>query len=225
MSVKRATPVSAIAFVVFFIASVAVSSPPSATASDADWVAAYASHGKQVGHFATGILLVLAALSLAVFMTGLWTRVVAARQPHPVSPLPLVAAGISAACIAAGGVLMASTSASALIGSAPMPRADLLRFGNDAGFGMVGLAGMLAASLSIACLSLQARSAGLFGTRLTRFSFFVAVLLLGSVAFVPILALLIWLVVVSVALTRSSTARGPADGRRVEASQPVGIRA
>lgn len=225
MSVKRAAPMSAIAFVVFFIASVAVSSAPSATASDAEWVAAYASHGKQVGHFATGILLVLAGLSLVTFLAGLWARVVAAQQPCSVSPLPVVAAGISAACIAAGGVLMASISASALIGSAPIPHAEVLRFGNDVGFGMVSVAGMLAASLSIACLSLQARSAGLFSPRLTRFSLIVAVLLLGSVAFVPILALLLWLVVVSVALRRNSTARGPANGARVEANQPVEIRA
>ncbi|HWY89260.1 MAG TPA: hypothetical protein VNY31_01175 [Solirubrobacteraceae bacterium] len=224
MSVKRTAPISAIAFVVLFIASIAISSVPSATASDADWVAAYASHGKQVGHFATGILLVLAALSLVTFLTDLWTRVVAARQPRSVSPLPVVAAGISAACIAAGGVLMASISASALIGSAPIPRAEVLRFGNDVGFGMVGVAGMLAASLSIACLSLQARSAGVFSPRLTKFSLVVAVLLLGSVAFVPILALLIWLIVVTVALRRSSTARGPANGGRVEANQPVEIR-
>lgn len=225
MSVKRVAPISAIAFVVFFIASIAASSAPSATASDADWVAAYASHGKQVGHFATGILLVLAALSLVTFLTDLWTRVVAAAQPRSVSPLPVVAAGISAACIAAGGVLMASISASALIGSAPIPQAGLLRFGNDVGFGLVGLAGMLAASLSIACLSLQARSVGLFGSRLTRFSLVVAVLLLGSVAFVPILALLVWLIVVTVALRRSSTVRGAANGGRVEATQPVEIRA
>ncbi len=225
MSVKRVAPISAIAFVVFFIASIAVSSVPSATASNADWVAAYASHGKQVGHFATGILLVLAALSLATFLTGLWTRVVAAAGPRSVSPLPVVAAGVSAACIAAGGVLMASISASALIGSAPIPSAELLRFGNDVGFGLVGLAGMLAASLSIACLSVQARSAGVFGTKLTRFSLVVAVLLLGAVAFVPILALLLWLIVVMVALTRSSSARGPANGGRVEASQPVEARA
>lgn len=215
MSVKRAAPISAIAFVVFFIAGVAVSSVPSATASDAAWVAAYASHGKQVGHFATGILLVLAALCLASFLTDLWTRIVASAQPRSISPLPVVAAGISAACIAAGGVLMASISASALIGSAPIPSAELLRFGNDVGFGLVGVAGMLAASLSIACLSLQARSAGVFGTRLTRFSLLVAVLLLGSVAFVPIIALLIWLVVVVVALRRSSSAPGPAHGGRV----------
>jgi hypothetical protein len=31
-----------------------------------------------------------------------------------------------------------------LVGSAPIPRAEVLRFGNDVGFGMVSLAGVLA---------------------------------------------------------------------------------
>lgn len=204
MKLNRAAPLSGIAFVVFFVASVGASSVPSATASDRSWVAAYTGHGEQARHLATGILLVLAGLSLITFMTHLWMRVVAARRPEPVSPLPIVASGVASACIAVGGILMASISGSALIGSAPIPSAELLRFGNDAGFGMAGIAGMLAAALSISSMSVQARSAGVFSRRMSRFSLVVAVVLLGSAAFVPIVALLIWLVVVAVALVRSS---------------------
>jgi hypothetical protein len=185
-------------------------------------VAAYASHGKQVQHLASGVLLVLAALALMTFLTHLWTTVVAARRPQPVSPLPLVAAGVAAACIAVGGILMAGISGSALIGSAPIPSAEVLRLGNDVGFAMVGVAGMLAAALSIACVSVQARSAELFSRRLTRFSLVVAVLLLGSVAFVPILALLIWLIVVAVALTRATTVRRPASAAPHTANETAG---
>ena len=72
---------------------------------------------------------------------------------------------------------------------------------------MVGVAGMLAAALSIACHSVQARAAGIFGVRLARFSGAVAVVLLASVAFVPIVALLIWLVAVTVTLTARAPAR------------------
>ncbi len=206
MRLNRAAPLSGIAFVVFFIASVVVSSVPKSSASDRDWLAAYATHAKQAGHLATGILLVLAALSLLVFLTHLWTRVLATGRLEAVSPLPLVAAGVSAACIAIGGVLMGSIGGSTLIGNAPLPGPDLLRLGNDAGFAMVGLAGMLAASVSVAAVSVQARSAGLFGQRLFRFSMLVAVLLLASFAFVPILGLLIWLVAVAVTLLRDSPA-------------------
>ena len=48
----------------FFLASVLVSTVPKDTASDGAWLAAYATHAKQAGHLATGVLLVIAALSL-----------------------------------------------------------------------------------------------------------------------------------------------------------------
>jgi hypothetical protein len=211
MNWRRVAPYSGIAFVVFFIASVVVSNVPKDTASDHAWLAAYATHAKQAGHLATGVLLVLAALSLMTLLTHLWTQVAEARDPRAASPLPVVAAGVSAACIAVGGVLMAVASGSALLGSQPIPGADVLRLGNDAGFAMVSVAGMLAAALSIGCLSVQARAAGIFGTRFTRFSVAVAIVLLASVAFLPIVALLVWLVAATVTLTRrapSTTAAG-----------------
>lgn len=88
---------------------------------------------------------------------------------------------------------------------------------------MVSVAGMLAAALSIACVSVQARSAEVFSTRLTRFSLVVAVLLLGAVAFVPILALLLWLIVVAITLTRAPTMRAPTGARAHPASETAGV--
>ncbi len=205
---RRWQPVSGIAFVLFFVGSVGASMPPAATESDQAWIANYTGSGSQLGHLATGICLVLAALSLMSFLTVLWTRIAAARRPEPLHPLPLVAAGASAACIAAGGVLMAGISGSLLIGRGPIPGADLLRFGNDMGFGMVALGGMWAAGLSLVCLSAQARSVGLFGTKIFAFSLIVAVVLLASLAFLPILAFLIWVIVVVVTLMRSKPAQG-----------------
>jgi hypothetical protein len=222
MNVKRTAPFTGIAFAILFIASVGVSTAPSNSASDATWVAAYATHGKQAAHLATGILLVLAALSLMSFITDLWMRVVAAGQQRNLSPLPIVAAGISAACIASGGILMGAVSGSALLYSQPLPGADVLRVGNDVGFALVGVAGMLAAAVSVASVSLQARAAGLFGTRLTRASLVVAVLLIGSIAFVPILALLVWSIVVAVHLARSGSAHEPRSApSTAEAEAPL----
>jgi hypothetical protein len=208
----RWEPLTGIAFVICFIGSVVVSSVPADNASNQDWVAAFTGHTHQVQHLTTGLLLVLAALCLMSFLTIVWTRIAAAPRPAMLSPLPIVAAGVSSACIAVGGILMAGISGSALIGSAPVPAADLLRLGNDLGFAMVGIAGMCAAALSIACLSGQAHAVGLFGGKLLVFGRVVAVVLLGSVAFVPIIALLLWLIVVSVVLMRGPgvTVRGVA---------------
>ena len=97
---------------------------------------------------------------------------------------------------------MASISGSMLASSSPMPSADLLRFSNGLGFAMVGVAGMLAAALSVAQLSLLARSAGVFGRKLMVLGLVVAVVLLGANAFVPIVALLVWLVIASITLLR-----------------------
>jgi hypothetical protein len=171
---SRWAPWTGVGFVALFIGSVVASSPPSDGASNARWVAAYSTHSDQVEHVATGVLLVLAGLFLMMFLTHLWTRIAEARQPRFTSPL----------------------------GSAPMPSADFLRFGNDAGFIMVGIPGMIATAISIACLSVQAHSAGIFGKRLMWFSLAVGVVLLASFAFLPIAALLVWLIVVAVSLLR-----------------------
>jgi hypothetical protein len=197
---KRWEPLTGIAFVICFVGSVGASSPPTAKASDKDWLAAYAGQGNQLQHVATGFLLLYAGLFLMSFLTGLWTRI-RTRQPG-VSPIPLIAAGVSASCFAVGGILMAGISGSMLIGSMPEPGVDLLRLGNGLGFAMVGVAGMTAAAVSIACLSVQAHSVGLFGRGFLIFGLVVAVLLLGALAFFPIVALLIWMIVVSVVSIR-----------------------
>ena len=170
MTVNRTAPLSGVAFIALFAASVGISNVPANTAPNSAWVEAYATHSDQARHLATGVCLVLAALALATFLTHLWTRVADARRPDLVNPLPVVAAGISAACIAAGGIMMAAASGSTLLFSQPIPGAPLLRLGNDLGFAMVGVAGMPAAALSIACLSIQARGAGVMTTRMMRFS-------------------------------------------------------
>jgi hypothetical protein len=189
---------SGLAFVVFFLGSVAVSNPPADNAPDSRWIASYTGHGNQAGHLATGLLLVLAGLSLLAFLTGIWRRMAGADGTRSLNPLPIVVAAVSAACIAAGGIAMGAVSGAELTGSHPLPGADVLRFSNDLGFALAGVAGMLAAGLSVAGLSIQGYRLGLIG-RKARFSgIAVGVILLASIAFFPIIALLIWVVVTAI---------------------------
>ncbi|HEX3542020.1 MAG TPA: hypothetical protein VHT75_16430 [Acidimicrobiales bacterium] len=191
-----------VTFVVFFIASVVASSVPANKAADAKWTAAYTGHSHQIEHLATGVFLVLAALSLLTLLATLWERIAQASAPARTSPVPLVAAGVSAACIAAGGVVMASISGTELAGKFPLPSADLLRFANTLGFALVAVGGMLAASFSVACLSRQGRAAGVLSRRVATFGLVVAVVILASVAFLPIAALWIWAIVITIQLGR-----------------------
>jgi hypothetical protein len=200
------------AFVVFFLAGVVASSPPGDNASVASWVANYTGGGNNLSHEASGVFLVLAALSLMSFLAVLWSRIGRARPGADRGMLPLLAAGVSAACIAVGGALMGSgsTVTGNFAGAAAPGAATLARFCNDAGFVMVTLPGMLAAALAVAGLSLQAYRAKLFGRRMAAFGLVVAVILIPSLAFFPIIALLVWLVVTAVVLLRRDPVRQPA---------------
>jgi hypothetical protein len=198
----RWEPWSGIAFPVLFLTSIAVSSPPADNASDVTWVANYTGHAEQARHLATGVLLVLAGLSLAAFLTAVSRRVELTAPSRTFSPLPRVAAATAAAGIAVGGVVMAAVSGGELIGSYPLPGADVLRLSNDLGFALVSVAGMLSAALAIAVLSVQGRAAGLFGRRSAIFGLVVAVLLVGALAFVPILGALLWSLITAVRLIR-----------------------
>src|SRR5581483_7422708 len=55
-SLRRWEPYAGVAYVVFFLASMAVSNPPADNASNQKWIRSYASRGEQIHHLATGLL-------------------------------------------------------------------------------------------------------------------------------------------------------------------------
>ncbi len=209
----RSAALAGIGFIVFFFAGVVSSSPPTAGASDAKWIASYTGTSNEWSHVASGAFLILAALCLMTFLTAMWQRVSSARPAGTTSPLPLVAAGVATTCMAIGGALMAYVSGAGLSGKYPLPSADLLRFSNGFGFVATGLPGMIATAACLVVLGYQARTAGVFGRRLAIFTCIVAVLLLASLLFLPIAALMIWIVVCIVSGRRTS------EGSLVRANQ------
>jgi hypothetical protein len=201
----RWEPWTGIAFPILFLASIAASNPPADTASDAKWIANYTGNTNDARHLATGLLLVLAGLSLASFLTALWRRIRAAAPSSSFSPLPIVAAAASAACISAGGVVMAAVAGGELFGKYPLPGADVLRLSNDLGFALVSVGGMVAAALAIVCLSVQGRTAGVLGRRTSIFGIVASAVLLAAVAFIPIAAILLWTLVLAVQWLRAAS--------------------
>jgi hypothetical protein len=195
---SRWEALSGLAFVAFFVGSIAASSPPADNAPDNRWIASYTGSAHQAGHLASGLLLVLAGLSLLAFLTGIWWRMATVDNTRSLSPLPIVAAAVSASCIAAGGIVMGVISGGELMGSYPLPGADVLRLTNDLGFALAGVAGMIAAGFTVACLSVQGYRLGLIGPKARIFGIAVGIVLLASIAFVPIIALLIWVVLMAI---------------------------
>jgi hypothetical protein len=199
---SRADMLAGIGFIAFFLGGAVASSPPADNATNAQWIANYTGSGNQFSHVLSGVFLILAALCLMAFLTGMWQRISSARPAGTTSPLPLVAAGATATLMAFGGTLMAYIAGSELSGSYPMPSADLLRLSNGLGFLVTGIPGMAATALCITVLAVQARRVGLFGQRMAVFTWIVAALLLLSYLFLPIIALMAWIVVAIVGARR-----------------------
>ena len=179
--------------------------PPADHASDASWIANYTGHGHQIQHTATGILLVLAALSLMTFLTTIWRRIASIRPDT--SPLPLVAAGTASACIAAGGVLMASVSASELCGVLPAARRRRPPAGQRRRIRARGARRHVGRRSSPSpCCASRSRATGVLGSRLALFGQVAAGLLILSLLFVPIIPLLVWAAIVGITSLRTTNA-------------------
>jgi hypothetical protein len=201
-SVRRLEPYAGIAYVVFFVASLMVSNPPADNASDSLWIARYTGHSEQAGHLATAFLLVLAGLALMTFLVALWRRIAEADPASSPSRLPIAAAGTAAALMGAGGIVMGYISGGELLGSYPLPSAELLRMSNDLGFALAGVAGSLAAAVAVATLSVQGYAAGVFGAKMRVFGIIAALLLLLAIFFAPIVALLAWVLTAAISWIR-----------------------
>ncbi|MGH3601102.1 MAG: hypothetical protein ACRDQH_12665 [Pseudonocardiaceae bacterium] len=200
--ISRFEPWVGFGFVVlYFIGMAALPNTPDENASDAKWLAFFANSGNRVGLVVSGFLLVLAALCLMSFITSVWCRVRAASSGDP-SPLPLLAAGVSAACIAIAGVMNAAVAGAMAFGHLHEPSAALLRFSDSYSFPAATVGGMVAAALAVASVSAQARKAGTFGSRLTVFSYVMAAISLFSFIWIPQAAMLIWFIVVAIVLLR-----------------------
>jgi hypothetical protein len=214
---RRWEPLTGIAFAVLFVAGWLIVNLPDDNASNTVWTNYFADRGHRVAVVVSAYLILAAGLCLLTFLTTLWTRIVSAQSLRAINPLGVVAAGVAAACIVVGATVEASVSGSMIFGSMPEPGADTLRLVFATMFPIIAVAGMIAASLSVATLSIQAYGAGVLGRTLLTLSLIVAVGLLASVFFIPMALLPIWAVIMSVVLVRRGTASPDAIAEPVTA--------
>lgn len=203
-ALRRWEPLTGVGFIALFVAGFLMNTSPNPDDSNATWTSYFAGRGHQALITISGFMIVASGLCLLAFLATVWQRVAAARRPAAPSPLPLVAAGVAAAAIVVGGVAQAVVTGSIIFGSMPEPGVDTLRLTQALGFPIIAVAGMSAAALSIAAVSIQAYSAGVFGRKLLTLGEVVAVGLLLSVFFFPIVLLPIWTAVIVTVLMRRS---------------------
>jgi hypothetical protein len=132
------------------------------------------------------------------FLVALWRRIAAVHPAELPSRLPVAAAATAAALMGAGGMVMGYISGGEILGHYPLPSADLLRMSNDLGFALAGVAGTWAAAVAVATLSIQGYAAGVFGTRMRAAGIATALVSILSILFLPIIALLAWVLTATV---------------------------
>jgi hypothetical protein len=190
-----------IGFSVLFFVAFMLNNSPDSNASNATWTRWFANSGHRTEQIESAFLFVIAALCLLSFLTHVWTRVNGPGEGLR-NPLPLLAATFGAVAIAIGGTAAAVVAGAMAFGSAPEPSPDVLRYADNVGYPIITVAGMIAVALAIGMLSVQAGRSGLFGRRLMIFGVAMAVITLASFEFFPLLAVLVWCIVVGIVLAR-----------------------
>ena len=199
---RRWEPLTGIAFIALFLVGLIINNSPNPDQSNAIWTSYFADKGHRVLVTISGFILVAAGLCLLAFLTTVWQRIAAARRPAVTSPVAVVAGAVAAAAVMIGGVAQAAVTGTMIFGNMAEPGPDTLRLAQSIGFPLIIVAGMFAASLSVAALSVQAYSAGILGRRLLILGEVLAVGLLASVFFFPMVLLLVWTAVMTTVLLR-----------------------
>jgi len=197
-----------VAFFVLFPVGVLFSSNDlDGSDSDAKWHDWFADSGHRTNNIIGIYALVIAAILFVVFAAGLLERLRVGDAP---SMLHRVAAGtgiLFAGLTMVAAIQLGGISGNIAFGDNPVPKdADIMR--QTLGYGTLAVAGALTALAFIVVITPLAQAAGLFPRWLVIVSYIAAVLLLGAAVFLPLAALPIWVLIVSIVLMRGRQPAG-----------------
>jgi MFS family permease len=217
------TPIAGIAATVTFIVGVLmVGNSPEGSDSNAKVLAWYADRGHRTGVIIGAYVLMFFGLFLLWFAAGLRQRLRTAVGED--GRLANVALGGAVLCIAlvwGGALALAAIPAGEAFGSEPaITNSDLARFLPQVGFGAILVGGMFGAIAMIDAASVVGLRTGLFPRWLVWLGFVCGVVLLFGAFFLPLIALPVWLIGMSVVLFRRPE-ESPTEGSRSAAVEPA----
>jgi hypothetical protein len=195
---SRQTSIAGVGFIACFIAGLALVNNPDTDSSPARFVAYYGDSGNRAHLIAAAGLLSLSALAWVLFASGLRERL----ESHGAARVAGMAATATAALLGVCATLLAVIPVAITVSNAPVPGPDIARFVPLAGYVALTFFAMPMAALTLAAVSLDALRSQLLPSWLGVSGLVAAVLLLGSVAFFPMFALILWVLAASIALGR-----------------------
>ncbi|HJQ42020.1 MAG TPA: hypothetical protein VJ831_02950 [Jatrophihabitantaceae bacterium] len=210
MSARRlATGWAGVAFFVLFpLGTIFSSNSLEADDSDKKWQDWFADSGNRTGNIIGIYALVLASIAFIVFASGLLERFRTTEGPSLPHRIAATTGTVFAVLTVVGAIQLGGVSGNISFGDTPVPKdADIMR--QTLGYGTLAVGGALMAAAFMIAVALQARAT--FPQWLIVLTYVFAVILLGAVFFLPLAALPIWVLIVSiVVLTRGAPAAVPA---------------
>ena len=163
----------------------------------------YANHGNRTRLVVAAYLMAVAGLVFLVFLAHLRDRLRGAEGEAGGSAGLVFAAGaVFVAMIYAGSAAWASIAGDLIFGNQRPPSPDVMGFIPQLGYPLVLIFGMFAAAFAIAVTSRSALRTGVLPRWLSYLGFVAAVVMLFSVAFIPMLLFIVWMIAIGVVLIR-----------------------
>lgn len=195
--------VAGILFVVLFVVGVLMSfGGPDPDAADAEQVEWWSDSGNQTQAIVGGYLLTLAALAFLAFSAGIRSHLRALPGSEPLGTVAFAASVVFVAMVMVAAMAFAQVAGAVKFGGTPVPEVDFLRMFPQFGSGLLLLSGGMSAAVAIAATSWAILRSGAFERWLGWLGIVCAAILLLAVVFIPMVALLVWVVAASILLWR-----------------------
>jgi hypothetical protein len=198
-----------IGFAVLFFIGFGIGNTPRYDASNQAWVSWFHDSGHRASQIIGMFSMVAASLLLTVFFVVLLRRAVAAGGSRTAALIAGVAGTVMTGVLAVSAVIRSAISASVAFAPShfPVPTADVARTLDNLSVGLALVAGGFAGAVFVAALARTLRNTSVVPRWLVRAGYVVAVVLVGSFEFFPLVALLLWVLVVGVVMLAGSSTR------------------
>lgn len=208
MNGSRFAPLTAVLFVILWIAGIFVSRTPD-NADGASVVAEFYKDSSNRNMAVAGAYLwIAAAFLLLCFFVCVRERLLAAEGGSaPLTALAFGSGAISVSLILVGTFALAAVPAGVAFGGVDPPTdGNITIFTQQLGYGAIFAGSMIAAAVSIFVTSVATRRTGALPGWTAWLGFIAAVVLVFAVVWIPQIALLIWAIAIGIALRKPAPA-------------------
>lgn len=218
MNERRWAGIAGLAFIALLIVGLVLMDSPGSEASDQEIASYLADDDKQVVNIIGMYVWAVAGVAFLWFSSHLYGTLGKAENGNGTLSRLGFAGGIGfAACLFVAGAALNVVPAAIQFGDATDPGADFVRFLPSIGWATLLIGGAFAAIAQIAATSIVSLRTGAFPAWLAWLGFLACVALLGSAIFMPMVALPIWVLAVSIVLFTQKPAEAPEAARPVTA--------